>query len=229
MHKLDRSQVEAPPCLESCDYRSQTWDDLGADCKQQVRRQLAAMQGRPVAASDEPSPATTNVRCAYCEKELHTDSHIEHFRRRKHHRHLTFEWSNLFLSCNGPTHCGHFKDRPSAPAYDPDLLIKPDQDDPDHFLFFHSSGKVSPRQDLSAVDRGRAEETIRVFGLNAPSLKGERRKAVQRYRDRMMGDLEEIADWSEDLRRAYLLQEVAETRWDPYATTIKHFLLPPET
>jgi hypothetical protein len=41
----------------------------------------------------------------------------------------------------GHDHSGHYKDRRNAPPYNPGDLIKPDVDDPNDFLFFHSSGE----------------------------------------------------------------------------------------
>ena len=34
----------------------------------------------------------------------------------------------------------------------------------------------------------------------------------------------ELANWPQEDREAYLSEEINATRWDPYATTIKHFL-----
>jgi uncharacterized protein (TIGR02646 family) len=185
------------------------------------------MQGIPGVTAEDASEY--GVRCAYCEALIHHAGHIEHFRRKNRHHpngypELTFAWSNLFLACGSRTHCGHYKDGSEAPAYDPDELIKPDQHDPEHYLYFHSSGEVRPRHPLNAADTHRAEETIRVFGLNNASLPGERKKALRVYREKIAADLDELADWPSEDREAYLCGEIEATRWDPYATTIKHFL-----
>ena len=37
-------------------------------------------------------------------------------------------------------------------------------------------------------------------------------------------DFEEIASWGDSDRREYFEGEIEATRWEPYATTIKHFL-----
>jgi len=227
MHKLDRSKVTAPECLTDYDYRTRTWDDLRGECKQALRAALVQMQGIPGVTPHDGGEH--GVRCAYCEAQIHHAGHIEHFRRKNRHRpvgypELTFQWGNLFLACGSQTHCGHYKDRRNASAYNPDELIKPDEHDPEHYLYFHSSGEVRPRHPLNAADAHRAEETIRVFGLNNASLPGERKKALRVYRDKVAADLDELAAWSSEDREAYLRGEVEATRWDPYATTIKHFL-----
>lgn len=122
-------------------------------------------------------------------------------------------------------HCGHHKDRKGSPAYDPNKLIKPDEVDPEHFLYFHSSGEVHPKVGLSDHDRDIAQETIRVFGLNEGSLQGKRRQAIREFRRRYLKDLQELASWSDQDRRFYMQAELEATRWHPYATTIKHFLI----
>ncbi len=224
MHNLDRSLTSVPDCLSEYDYNTQTWDDLIGDCKSQVRLALVQMQGIPGITIEDSEEY--GVRCAYCESAIYHAGHIEHFRRKNvsHHPELTFNWENLFLACDSNKHCGHYKDRPSTLPYNPDHLIKPDEDDPDHYLYFYSSGVVRVREKLSDGDRQRANETIIVFGLNDSSLVGSRAKAVSVYRKKIFGDLDEIASWEPDDREAYLQSEIESTRWQPYATTIKHFL-----
>jgi len=128
------------------------------------------------------------------------------------------------MVCDSKGYCGHYKDRPQSSAYNPDQLIKPDECDPEHYLYFHSSGQVRAREGLSVEDREVATETIRVFGLNESSLPGARRKALEAYKQRFRDDLEVLSSWSKGDRLKYLQSEVEYTRWDPYATTIKHFL-----
>lgn len=224
MHKLDRAGAAAPDCLNDYDYKTQTWDDFGGECKKALRAALVQMQGVPGVTTEDA--AEYGVRCAYCEGAIFHEGHIEHFRRKnlKHYPELTFDWHNLFLACGSNVHCGHYKDRPSAPAYDPDQLIKPDEHDPEEFLYFHSSGKVRVREKLSAENSRRANATIQIFGLDNPALEGERARAVSAYRKMSSEEFEEIASWNEVDRQEFLESEIQETCWHPYATTIKHFL-----
>lgn len=229
MHKLDRSGVVAPDCLSAYDYKTQTWDDFGrGECKKTLRAALVEMQGIPGVTTADA--AEYGVRCAYCEGAIHHKGHIEHFRRKNRHRpdgypELTFEWDNLFLACGSDEHCGHYKDRKDALPYDPDDLIKPDEHDPEHYLFFHSSGEIRVRHGLdSPNDVRRAKETIRVFGLDNQTLAAARARAVIRYKKSCLADLDELVSWDEVDRQAYFQQEIEQTRWEPYATTIKHFL-----
>jgi len=39
-----------------------------------------------------------------------------------------------------------------------------------------------------------------------------------------VGDFEELASWCSADRREYFQSEIEATRWESYATTIKHFL-----
>ena len=224
MHKLDRNCVAAPDCLNEYDYRTQTWDDLGGECKRAVRAALVQMQGIPGVTTADA--AEYGVRCAYCEGSIHYKGHIEHFRRKnqKHHPELTFTWHNLFLACGATDHCGHFKDRKYAPRYDPNQLIKPDEHDPEEYLYFHSSGDVRARKGLSDERKHRAEATILVFGLDNPALAAERERAVSMYRKMKKEDFEVLASWDDAERNEYFEGEIDATRWEPYATTIKHFL-----
>jgi len=224
MHKLNRSRVTAPTCLDAYDHQTKNWDDLGSICKQEVRQRLKVMQGRTIPGAEDH---IFGVRCAYCEAVIHVGGHIEHFRRKNKvlgFPELTFSWENLFLSCDDKEHCGHFKDRPSAPAYNPDLLIKPDELDPERYLYFHSNGQVLPREGLLQEEKQRAEETIRVFGLDESTLGHARAKAVKAYRQLKAEEFDDLASWDENLRQEYFRQEIEATHWDPFATTIRHFL-----
>ena len=226
MHKLDRTTVTAPTCLNDYQYPTHTWDKLDGTCKRALRAALVQMQGIPGITT--PDANEYGLRCAYCEAQIRHEGHIEHFRRKNPllgFPQFTFAWENLFLACESEEHCGHYKDRKWASPYNPDELIKPDQDDPDQFLFFHSSGQVLPREKISEKDRRRASETIRVFGLDNPTLEGARHRAVKGYRKMKDADLQEIESWSDAEREAYLQGEITATQWEPYATTIKHFLL----
>lgn len=224
MHKLDRAAIAPPICLAAYDYRTQNWEDLASECKRQLRAALVQMQGIPGVTT--PDANEYGLRCAYCEGTIFHEGHIEHFRRKNpaHHPELTFAWPNLFLACGAHMHCGHYKDRRGAPAYNPAQLIKPDEHDPEHYLHFHSSGEVRVRGGLDANDAQRASETIRVFGLADRALAGARAKVLNIYKKRVMADLDELVDWPHEDRQAYLTEEIEATCYEPYATTIHHFL-----
>ena len=228
MHKLDRAAVAKPLCLDDYDYQSQTWDDLNRQHKKLVRLSLQKIQGQQVVTdeADDAANFILGLRCAYCECQIFHGGHIEHFRRKNaaHYPELTFEWTNLFLACGSTENCGHYKDRGGAP-YNPDELIKPDFDDPDDYLYCHSSGemRVRHRNIMSDGDRRRGEETIRVFHLNCGHLRGGRKRALKQYLDRNTGILDALMEFDENDRQAFVGQEIEATKWEPYWTTIRHF------
>lgn len=209
MHRLDRSCITAPECLDDYEYRTHTWDNVVSEHKAQIRVRLIEMQGE---------------RCAYCEGPPYSNGHIEHFRRKtpSHFPELTFDWDNLFFACGSQKHCGHYKDRPGTGVYNSNQLIKPDVHDPEPLLYIHSTGEVRVRPHLEAADIVRARETIRVFNLNEPSLKENRRRAVRIYLSRNPDLLSDLMTFSPEEQKAFIDDEVQATSSDPYCTTIKH-------
>lgn len=234
MHWLDRSSVPTPACLTGYDYRTHTWSDLDAGCKRQVRLALQRIQGQQIATDDADDNAEfiVGLRCAYCEGPIRHGGHLEHFRR-KNRSHpngypaLTFSWENLFLACDSQEHCGHYKDRPGADPYDADDLIKPDIHNPDDFLYFHSTGQImvrNTRPGMTDAEKQRASETIRVFNLDCGTLRGARHRVLKVYLDKNPGMLEFLMNECTSAERdAFIREEIEATRWEPYATTIKHF------
>jgi uncharacterized protein (TIGR02646 family) len=186
------------------------WKELSHADKKSIWECLNAMQ---------------SYRCAYCETSLlsksgQQEAHIEHFRQRCRYLQGTFDWSNLFGSCNRQESCGKHKDRQT---YDHSDLIKVDDEDPEHFFRFLADGLVLPADHLSPAERLRAEETIRVFNLNGP-LRQIRKFNLMGY----LQTAEEIvslamefddADW-----RPYLDEELNAISGKPFETAIRHVL-----
>jgi uncharacterized protein (TIGR02646 family) len=207
MHKLDRT---APPrCLKKYDYRRDRWNDVTDREKHEIWQQLEKMQGG---------------LCAYCESELTEKRHIEHFRQRSSFAKLSFEWENLFGSCNREDSCGKFKDKQS---YDPNDLIKPDVDDPDRFLIFLTNGRIVPRDDLDGEELKKARETLRVFNLDHDRgpLRFAREQAVKGY----LQTIEEFQELAENYPKKDLIpllrDELEKIEGLPYFTVIRHAFL----
>jgi uncharacterized protein (TIGR02646 family) len=168
-------------------------------------------------------------RCAYCEAALDSNSqrrHIEHFRQRGRYPQGTFDWHNLFGSCNRKGTCGDHKDK--CGAYDHTHLIKPDVENPDEFLVFDAHGGVSPRAGLDANSHQRAKETIRILNLTGGGLRQIRESEVKGY-------LQFVEAWEEfaqscpepewrPLVESELADQLAQTAHLPYATAIRHVL-----
>lgn len=209
MRKLDRAICPAPACLGGYHHGAHSWQDVTPDHKAEIRTHLETMQGR---------------RCAYCEGDIDTlGQHIEHFRRKSLHPALTFDWDNLFWSCDQTDSCGHFKDRGAGP-YNVTDLINPCCDDPDAFFIFQADGTISVRHGLSGVDQRRATETLRVFSLDAKwgRLRAMRKAAVSGYVDDAHAAFNE--GWPPDDIRTFFQAELEIARNLPFYTAIRHVL-----
>ena len=209
MHKLIR--LQAPSCLKRYKHGRDRWSLVTDSDKAEIWQQLHAMQ---------------QYRCAYCEAMIDStpgqgNAHIEHFRQRDRYPQGTYDWSNIFGSCNRKDSCGKHKD---DQRYQPEHLLKMDQDDPEVFLRFIFDGTVHPREALSSHSRHRAEETIRVFNLNNGSLRQSRSSHLKGYRQ-TAEELAELAlqlepeDWFELLN-----DELEEVAGLPFETAIRHLL-----
>jgi uncharacterized protein (TIGR02646 family) len=215
MHKLDRVSVPAPRCLDSYNHGTDNWGDIARNPGHydEIRGQLEKLQGR---------------RCAYCEGPLDSlGQHVEHFRRRHLFPKFTFEWSNLFWSCNQDGHCGCFKDRKSGP-YDPNDLIDPTLHDPEEYFRFSSDGSIRLVSGLTEADKHRAQETLRVFNLDHEH--GPLRHMRKAHCTGYVSTGAEIADLaavgSAEEWFPFLDEEIANTCHLPFATAIKHTLSP---
>ncbi|ACS54511.1 conserved hypothetical protein [Rhizobium leguminosarum bv. trifolii WSM1325] len=209
MWRLDRIVYPAPPCLGGYHHSTHSWQDVISGHKAEIRMHLEAMQGR---------------RCAYCEGDIDSlGQHIEHFRRKSLHSALTFDWDNLFWSCDQTDSCGHFKDN-GAGQYDVADLINPCFDDPDVFFVFQADGTISIRHGLSAVDEHRARETLRILSLDAEwgRLRVMRKIAVSGYVDD--ADTAFNEGWPPDDICSYFAEELECARNLPFYTAIRHVL-----
>ena len=167
-------------------------------------------------------------RCAYCECSLIAQGkHIEHFRQKSIYPQGTFDWWNLFGSCNRNNSCGKHKDS-IASNYDHRDLIKPDVDDPNHFFHFMVDGTIALRDGLSATDQKRATETLRIFNLDQTHgpLRAMRHEAAVGYKETGLA----VAELFERARRrdclAFITDELASTADFPFRSVIRHTLLP---
>jgi uncharacterized protein (TIGR02646 family) len=220
MHKLDRSSVPVPECLEVARQEGRSYKQLRPHESREIRTRLLELQ---------------QDRCAYCERR--TDDrpqhggHIEHFRQQSAGHcagdpTLDLCWENLFWSCVDPFTCGKFKDACYRGAgvrrrYDPATLLDPARDDPEDYLVFVHDGTVRVRDDLDEAGRARAEETIRVFQLNDSAyLRKSRQDAVRPY----LVIFQAVTTFDLAALAAFVRSELQQSSAAPFATTIKHFL-----
>lgn len=209
MHQLDRG--DAPPCLAHYRHGRDNWGSLTAKDKAEIGETLAAMQG---------------ARCAYCEAEIVPGrGHIEHFVQKGRDPRVTFRWDNLFGSCNRRESCGKHKDSDAGPYADA-YIIKPDDDDPDEYLIFVSDGTIQPREGLSDAQLQKAEETLRVFNLDARhgALRQMRRNATAGYLQIAEALWSSIEDFTDDEWQQLFDDELAAIANLPFVTAIRHTL-----
>lgn len=164
MRKLTRPNP--PACLSRFRHGKNQWRELTPNHRTEIWEQLKIMQGS---------------FCAYCERRIDLESpnkHIEHFFQRNNYPQMTFDWNNLFGSCDDNHTCGSHKDN-HAKHINPSHICKPDIDDPNDLLEFLYDGTVRPKQELSAAQKQKAQNTINAFNLMHSSLKGRRREAMK--------------------------------------------------
>jgi len=139
-----------------------------------------------------------NGLCVYCEIniELHNKnkngigSHIEHILPKEKHPALTFEYSNLVLSCfatggeikpdaqdPAPISCGHAVLKRSN-NFDEALFIKPTDPNCGQYFSFELDGAVMPHPCLNPPDAAKAEYTLEVLNLNCLRLKRLREDTI---------------------------------------------------
>ncbi|CAH0130504.1 retron Ec78 anti-phage system effector HNH endonuclease PtuB [Pseudomonas mediterranea] len=212
MRKLVRG--EGPRCLSRYKHGVHKWSPQSPTAleREQVWECLQAMQ---------------DTRCAYCEADIRTSRHIEHFRQRDRYPMGTFEWINLFGSCCREDACGKFKDR--CGAYEHAILVKPDVDNPDDYFIFVSDGTIVPRANLDDRSRHRAVETLRIFNLDAQNgaLREMRREAVRPYLNTaqaLMDMMDMPEEYSENDIQDFLEEEVQKIASLPFSTAIRHTL-----
>ena len=211
MHRLYRDS-KAPRCLSRYRHGVAVWTINSPNNAEraEIWDKLHAMQG---------------LRCAYCERAIQAGAReIEHFRQRRSHPQGTFEWNNLFGACREQGTCGDHKDK--SGSYDPAVLIKPDEEDPDDFLVFAPDGSVSQRAKLATSRSHRAAETIRIMNLNGVkgALRFERRREVIGYVQTAESFAELASQFSEDEWLPLLQEEIKKTAHLPFATAIRHVL-----
>lgn len=209
MRRLDRSTATTPTCLAGFAHERNSWSDINGAHKAEIRASLEQMQGR---------------RCAYCEGDIDTlGQHIEHFRRRSQCPALTFEWDNLYWSCDQQDSCGHFKDH-GAGLYNVVDIVDPCCDNPDAFFRFRADGTISIRTGLTEDQRRRASETLRVLGLNPRwgRLRNMRKRVIAGY----LTDVDEAITlgFGPDDLKEYFEEALTIAATLPFSTAVRHVL-----
>lgn len=215
MKKLTRG--DAPFCLANFKYGKDSWSVIRENSLyQDIWEKLNIMQ---------------KGFCAYCECSLHKNNnfkgHIEHFIQRDKVPSLTFDWGNLFGSCNNANRCGKYKDNnPLAKAIDLRKVCKPDVLSSGDLILFLNSGKVRPRTNLTLQNREIADNTITVFNLNGDSkLENARRIAIDAEKNLADSYWEVLVEGDASLSlllKAELDEALIRIQEAEYSTALKH-------
>lgn len=114
-----------------------------------------------------------NLLCAYCEKEIDTESknsNINHFKTRHLYPNETLEYRNLLVSCNSKISCSHIKDNYRLTKEDYTKIINPIYENPNNYFEYGFAGDILIKNDLSKEQQVKAEFSIEIFNLNHKSL-----------------------------------------------------------
>jgi len=149
--------------------------------------------------------------CAYCEREIKSDdkvrpkgSHIDHLERRGEAAGKTFDWNNLFLSCDFKDTCGRYKDKGlKNRKFNVDDIVDPSRENPLDYFSFDEQGKIGVVEGATPEIIRKVDETIRVFNLNgSQDLLETRRWAYENakaFHERLQPTDEEIEEYLKDL------------------------------
>lgn len=157
MHQLIRPKRMPKTLRRAQKNRKRRWEQMRGKDRRQIWGKLHEMQDH---------------FCAYCEAPLiREDSHIEHFYPRAKYPEYTFEWRNLFGSCNNSWTCGIYKDSGRNPdKVIHDMIIKPDEENPRGYFRYYKNGRMGVRGGLTDEAYHRGKATIRWFNLNHNAL-----------------------------------------------------------
>ena len=124
--------------------------------------------------------------CAYCEKEIDEsskNSNIDHFKTRNLFPELTFEYSNLLVSCNTKERCSNFKDTHIKSREEYENIVNPTFENPNDFFDYLLTGEIIARNEKGQL-------TIDIFNLKD--------KALTQCRLQIIKSLEHLDDLSLD-------------------------------
>jgi len=150
--------------------------------------------------------------CVYCENKLTKYSfHIEHILSKSKNHCLTFEYSNLSLSCikdgaiskettTNPISCGHAPEK-KANKYDKNLFIKPTESSCNSLFYYSFNGKIKFKDTNSEFDKKRVVHTTKVLNLNCNRLLREREEIILEGYNKILEliDNQEALDYFFDL------------------------------
>lgn len=168
-----------------------------------------------------------NGKCAYCESQVTTTGYgdIEHFCPKGIPRcvNLTFEWSNLLLSCEKCNDGGHKGTNFPLDADDNPILIDPTDEKTDINKYLQFSWDLVDGARVEGID-ARGKEVARIFDLN--SERGTRKELIKHRTQRVnqILSLLEIAQQTDNSQAIQLLLEHCKPSSEYSAFALVHIL-----
>ena len=128
--------------------------------------------------------------CSYCERRISNQLAVEHIQPKTHHAHLLLEWSNFLLAC---TNCNSTKGSYRLVWGN---YYWPDFDNTARAFTYRGDSPVRVSDALSDDERGRAQRTLALTGLDRfpghPQLRPQDRRWLHR---------QEVWNIAQDTRR----------------------------
>ncbi len=151
----------------------------------------------------------THGKCMYCESTIGQVAfeHIEHYRPKSKYPKLTFEWTNLGLSC---PKCNINKLNEFDEAYP---IINPYVDNPEDYLLFLGTMVIHKPTNK----RGEITETL--LDLNRPELMEARKERIDAIRNLVDKYSAETNATLKALLQKEIIKEMAEDK--PYSRCVK--------
>jgi uncharacterized protein (TIGR02646 family) len=127
--------------------------------------------------------------CVYCEKKITADkekSNIDHFKTRNLFPHLTFDYTNLFVSCNNSNHCSNYKDKKGLSTEQFNDLLHPSENI-ENIIEHTYTGELEAKN-------FKGNFTIEALNLNYISLIEERKVIISNINAYIDFDIDTLCD-----------------------------------
>jgi uncharacterized protein (TIGR02646 family) len=156
-------------------HKPNKWDGISEISFQLRQYMLSGL----ISENDFEAEPEQNHQCAYTEINITPDSnssHIDHYYLRKLYPNLTFDWSNLFTSCNNEYYGAKYKDNKyKVTKEDYKYLICPSKENPKEYFSYSFTGLcLIKSNNENSIEYKKAKTTIEVFNLNEKSLVEQR-------------------------------------------------------
>jgi len=154
--------IDAKKEVKSSHFISSAWDELGRKnkkgFKERLRKHILVKEQKRL--------------CAYCNQKIEDEkkTNTDHFKTRHLFPRETLNYENLLVSCKSKYHCEYIKDNFGLTAIDYKKIIHVVIENPNDFFDYSMDGNILVKEELSQLDREKAEFTIEVFALNNESL-----------------------------------------------------------